>query len=128
MTLPPGESFLSQFKNPADTTPMTEVGKSLAQIRISGSLKRGRARQARYGISTSAPKEALADGSDNLALVLHELDFLGVHDRIRDYLRRFCERFEDVKINVGEGLARTYLREAGLTEMLSRLFGCPTER
>lgn len=44
-----------------------------------------------------------------------------MHDRIRDYLRRFCERFEDVKINVGEGLARTYLREAGLTEMVSAI-------
>jgi predicted ATPase len=121
MTLPPGESFLSQFKNPADTTPMTEVGKSLAQIRIFREFKTGPGSPARYGISTSAPKDVLADGSDNLALVLHELDFLGVHDRIRDYLRRFCERFEDVKVNVGEGLARTYLREAGLTEMLSAI-------
>jgi predicted ATPase len=121
MTLPPGESFLSQFKNPADTTPMTEVGKHFGQIRVYREFRTGPNSPARYGISTSAPKEALADGSDNLALVLHELDFLGARDRIRDYLRRFCERFEDVKINVGEGLARTYLREAGLTEMLSAI-------
>jgi len=53
--------------------------------------------------------------------MLLEFDFLGVHDRIRSYLRRFCERFEDVKVNVGEGLARTYLREAGLAEMLSAI-------
>jgi predicted ATPase len=119
MTLPPGESFLSQFKNPADTTPMTEVGKSLAQIRIYREFRTGPGSAARYGVSTTAQKEALADGSDNLALVLHELDFRDRHDRIREYLRRFCERFEDVKINVGEGLARIYLREAGLTEMVS---------
>lgn len=59
------------------------------------------------------------DGGDNLALMLHGLDFLGVHDRITEYLRRFCERFEDVKVSVGEGLARTWQREAGLAEMLS---------
>jgi hypothetical protein len=51
----------------------------------------------------STPKDALLEGSDNLALILHELDFLGVHDPIRDYLRRFCERFEDVKVSVGGG-------------------------
>jgi predicted ATPase len=67
------------------------------------------------------PKDALLDGSDNLALVLHELDFLGVHERIRSYLQRFCERFEDVKVNVGAGLARAFLREAGLVEMLSAI-------
>ena len=55
----------------------------------------------------------------NLALILLELDFLGVHERIRNYLWRFCERFEDVKVSVGGGVARAYLREAGLAEMLS---------
>ncbi len=67
------------------------------------------------------PKDALEDGGDNLALVLHQLDFLGVHERIRNYLRRFCERFEDVKVDVGEGLARTFLVEAGLVDMLSAI-------
>jgi predicted ATPase len=115
-TVPPGESVLSQFKNPADTTPITEVGNAFSQIRIFREFRTGVA--VRFGASTSLPKEALLDGGDNLALVLLELDFLGVHERIRDYLKRFCERFEDVKVNVGDGLARTYLREAGLTEML----------
>jgi predicted ATPase len=121
ITLSPSESVFSQFKNPSDLTPITQIGTQFAQIRIFREFRTGPGSPARYGISTSAAKDALADGSDNLALVLHELDFLGVHDRIRDYLRRFCERFEDVKVNVGEGLARTYLREAGLTEMLSAI-------
>src|ERR1022692_4672428 len=115
----PGESVLSQFKSPIDPTPITEVGNHFAQIRIFREFRTGPGSPARYGISTSVPKDALADGGDNLALVLHELDFLGVHERIKNYLRRFCERFEDVKVSVGEGLARTYLREAGLVEMLS---------
>jgi predicted ATPase len=121
MLLPPGESFLSQYRNPADTTPITELGKHFAQIRIYREFRTGPNSPARYGISTAAPKDALTDGSDNLALVLHELDFRDRHDRLKEYLRRFCERFEDVKINVGEGLARIYLREAGLTEMVSAI-------
>jgi len=118
MNLPPGESFFSQFRNPADTTPITELGRRFSQIRIYREFRSGANSPARYGISTSVPKDALADGSDNLALVLHDLDFHGARDRIRNYLHRFCERFEDVKIDVGDGLARIYLREAGLAEML----------
>jgi predicted ATPase len=121
MKLSPGESVLSQFKSPIDSTPITEVGNHFAQMRIFREFRTGPGSPARYGTSTSVPKDALMDGSDNLALVLHELDFLGVHERIKDYLRRFCERFEDVKVSVGEGLARTYLREAGLAEMLSAI-------
>jgi len=121
MGIPPAESVLSQFKSPADATPITEVGRHFGQIRIFREFRTSPGSQARWGSATTAPKDALLDGSDNLALILHELDFLGVHDRIRDYLRRFCERFEDVKINVGQGLARTYLKEAGLVDMLSAI-------
>jgi predicted ATPase len=119
--IPATESVLSLFKSPVDTTPITEVGNGFAQIRIFREFKTGPGSPVRYGTSTSAPNDALIDGSDNLALVLQELDVLGVHDRIRDYLRRFCERFEDVKVSVGGGLARTLLREAGLVEMLSAI-------
>jgi len=113
------ESVLSRFKNPADPTPITEVGNCFEQIRIFREFRTGPTSQARSGISTSVPKDFLSEGGDNLALVLHELDFLGVYDRVREYLTRFCERFEDVKVRVGEGLARTSLREAGLSGMLS---------
>lgn len=122
MLLPPSESILSQFKNPADPTPITEVGNHFAQIRIYREFRTGPTSPARYGISTSVPKDALTDGSDNLALVLHDLYFRDVHEHmIKAYLRRFCERFEDVKVDVGEGLARTYLNEAGLVEKLSAI-------
>ncbi len=121
MSVSPSESVLAQFKNPADPTPVTEIGNQLGKIRIFREFRTGPQSAARHGIATNAQKDALMDGSDNLALVLHELDFLGVHERIRAYLRRFCERFEDVKVRVGEGVARTFLREAGLVEMLSAI-------
>jgi predicted ATPase len=120
--IPAAEAVLALFKSPLDATPVTEIGRNLAsQIRIFREFKTGPRSAARWGVSTNAAKDALTDGSDNLAMVLLELDFLGVHDRIRDYLKRFCERFEDVKVGVGEGLARLSLREAGLSEMLSAI-------
>jgi len=121
MKVPAGESILSQFKNPADPTPITEIGRQFSRIRIFREFRTGPLSGARLGVSTSVSKEALVDGGDNLALVLHELDFLGVHDKIRSYLQRFCDRFDDVRVNVGEGLSRTFLKEAGLAEMLSAI-------
>jgi predicted ATPase len=121
MGLSQTDSFLSQFRNPFDTTPITRVVNSFSQMRIYREFRTGLQSAARYGISTNASKDSLSDGGENLALVLLDLDVLGVHDQIREYLRRFCERFEDVKVSVGEGLARTLLREAGLSEMLSAI-------
>jgi predicted ATPase len=117
--VPSNRSILAQFKSPIDTTPVTEVGNHFDQIRIFREFKTGFTSQARHGISTSAPTDSLSEGADNLALVLHQLDFLGRHDRIQEYLKRFCDRFEDVKVDVGEGLARTFLKETGLSDMLS---------
>jgi predicted ATPase len=119
MTASSGASILSQFKSPADRTPTTEVGNLLSQIRIFREFRTGLGSQARDGVSTSVPNGALVDGGDNLALVLHDLDFLGVRERIKDYLQRFCERYEDWKVRVGQGLARIFLREKGLAEPLS---------
>lgn len=119
--LAPRESLLSQYKNPADPTPITEMGIQLSRVRIFREFRTGPQSGARHGASTSVSKDALMDGGDNLALVLQELDFLGQHPRIQHYLGRFCDRFEDVKVNIGEGLARLYLRESGLSEMLSAI-------
>jgi predicted ATPase len=119
MVMSPKESVFARFKIPGDPTPVTEVGAYFEQIRIFREFRTGPASQARSGISTSVPKDFLWEDAGNLALVLHELDFLGAHDRVREYLKRFCERFEDVKVRVGEGLARTFLRESGLSDMLS---------
>ena len=118
-SMPVRSSVLSQSKSPVDPTPITAVGNNLAQIRIYREFRTGPNSPARTGVSTSAQKDYLWEAGDNLASALHELDFVGTHDQIRKYLPRFCQRFEDVKVNVGEGLARVFLREAGLLEMLS---------
>jgi len=101
-----------------DTTPITNLGDHFGQIRVFREFKTGACSGARNGIATTVPKDFLSGDGDNLALVLNELDFRGGLDRIRNYLRRFCDRFEDVKIRVGAGIAQVFLRETGLVDLL----------
>ena len=46
------------------------------------------------------------------------MDFRGLHDRIRAYLRRFCDRFDNVKVRLDGPIAKTYIEESGLLEPL----------
>ena len=119
--LPRTESVLAQLKNPADTTPITELGNHFAEIQVYREFRTTQGWGARSGVVTTSPKEALQDGGDNLALMLQELDFRDRHEQVRAHLRRLCDRFEDVKVEIANGLARTFLREAGLVEMLSSI-------
>jgi len=113
------ESLLSQFKNPADPTPITGLGKELAEIQIFREFRTGPRGAMRQGISTTTPKDGLQDGGDNLAMVLQDLNFRDLSDRINEYLKRFCERFVNVKVEIDGGFARTYLSETGLKDKVS---------
>jgi predicted ATPase len=108
------ESLLSQFKNPADPTPITTLGRELAEIQIFREFRTGPGALVRQGISTATPKNGLQDGGDNLAMVLQDLNFQDRHEQIDSYLKRFCERFTNAKVEIADGLARIYLAEAGL--------------
>jgi predicted ATPase len=111
-------SVLAEFKSPIDTTPVTEVGTQFAWIQIFREFRTGPSSQARHG-STVESQAYLSDGADDLAVVLRQVDLLGAHDRIKEYLHRFCDRFDGVKVDAVEGLVRTSLLENGLSELLS---------
>ena len=102
-----------------DTTPVTEVGNQFAWIQIFREFRTGFTSEVRQGISTAEPSAYLSEGTDNLALVLRQVGLLGAHVRIKVYLKRFCARFEDVKVDAGGVLTRTFLRENGLSDMIS---------
>jgi len=108
------ESLLSQFKNPADPTPITALGRELTEIQIFREFRTGPGAQVRQGISTATPKNGLQDGGDNLAMVLQDLNFQDRQEQIDSYLTRFCDRFTNAKVEIADGLARIYLSETGL--------------
>jgi predicted ATPase len=118
--IPRNQSVLAAYRIPGDKTPITEVGRSFEQIRIYREFRTsGPYATARTGVSSSATRDFLHDGGDNLAVVLQDLDFKGVHARIQSYVREFCDRFEDVKFRLNGPIAQTYIQESGLAEPLS---------
>jgi predicted ATPase len=117
--IPVNQSVLA-YRIPGDPTPITEVGRSFERIRIYREFRTsGPFSAARNGVSPSVMKDFLHDGGDNLAVVLHDLDFQGAHAPIQSYLRRFCERFEDVKTRLTGPIMGAYMQENGLREPIS---------
>jgi predicted ATPase len=113
------QSVLAAYRNPGDTTPITEVGRNFGGIRIYREFRTsGPLSTVRNGVSSSAMRDFLHDGGDNLAVVLQDLDFKGVHPQIRSYIQQFCDRFEDVKFRLDGSIARNYMQERGLLEPL----------
>jgi predicted ATPase len=117
--IPQTQSVLSLYKNPADPTPITRVGRLFERIRIYREFRTtGLLASARSGVSVSARKDFLDDGGDNLAVVLLDLDFQGALDRVQSYLHRFCDRFKDVKVRLDGQIAKAYIQEQGLLQPL----------
>jgi predicted ATPase len=114
----PSESVFQAHKSPADTTPITLTGHKFESIQIYREFRTTGDSQIRLGTSTSSRKESLRDGGDNLAVVLLDMNFRGLHERVQTYLRRFCDRFDDVKVNLDGPIAKTYIEESGLLEPL----------
>ncbi len=116
--IPSSQSVFELYKNPADPTPTTHMGRELGKIRIYREFRTIGDSQTRRGTSTSSSTDSLDDRGDNLAVVLMEMQFKGLHHPVRAYLRRFCDRFEDVKVRLDGSIAKTYIEESGLLEPL----------
>jgi predicted ATPase len=116
--IPSTQSALALYKNPADPTPITRIGRAFGDIRIYREFRTSGDSEARKGVSTSTSKDFLDGQGDNLALVLLDMDFKGLHERVREYLHRFCDRFDDVKVRLDGPIAKTYIEETGLLEPL----------
>jgi predicted ATPase len=112
----PTQSALALSKNPADPTPITRVGQEFGAAKIYRDFRTGANSGARFGVSTSVPKSFLEDGGDNLALVLHDMDFKGLREELQGYLRRFSDRFSEVKVGLDGPFAKAYIEESGLLE------------
>jgi predicted ATPase len=110
----PGESVFEAYRNPLDPTPITRSARALNDIRIYRGFNTGTNDEARTGVSSSGPKHPIAETGYNLALVLQEMDFHGSLRKVKEYLHRLSDRFEDIKIRLEGGRATLYVQERGI--------------
>jgi predicted ATPase len=110
------ESVLRSYRNPADLTPITRLGRNFERLRIYHEFQTGPRAQTRWGISPGAVKEFLEDGGANLAAVLHEMQFKGSIDRVGESMREVCERYRAVRVHEEGGVFRAYIVEDGIRE------------
>lgn len=110
----PAESALAAYRNPLDPTPITRTARALNEMRIYRDFDTRVNSNARNGVSSAAPKHPLDDTGGNLALVLQEMDFHDALNRVKQYLTRLSDRFEDIKFSPEGGIFQLYLQERDL--------------
>jgi len=111
----PTQSVLETFRSPLDPTPITPTARAFGEIRIYGGFDTGTRSDARIGTSTGgSPKHPLEASGSNLALALQEMDFQGSLAKVKEYLKRFSARFEDIKIRSEGGRSQVYVTERGV--------------
>jgi len=112
------QSAFALSKSPVDPTPITRVGRRFEALKIYREFRTTISSGARGGVSTSMAKGPLEDGGDNLALVLHDMDFKRLREKVGAYINRFYDRFREVKVGLDGPFAKTYIEESGLLEQL----------
>lgn len=111
----PAESAFSAYRFPS--SPVTKTANAFSDIRIYREFRTAVRDDARIGVASSGPKHPLEEDGSNLALTLQELDFQGALAKVKHYLKRLSDRFEDIKIRPEGGRSQLYLQERGLGMM-----------
>jgi predicted ATPase len=112
------KSVLAEYRSPADTTPTTKTAEALSNIRIYRGFDTSTRSNARTGTSSASPKHPLEEDGANLVLALIEMDYDGSLKQVKDSLRRFSERFEDIKYRAEGPVMQMYLKERGLLPLI----------
>jgi predicted ATPase len=107
-------SVFADFRDPR--TAITRTGKALGAIEIFREFNTGTLSPARNGVAPGSHKRFLDDGGGNLALVLQELDFRVTLTRLNEYLTRFWQDAEAVRIRIDGGVVQTYVKERGIEQ------------
>ena len=109
-TLAPGESILSQRKDPELYPEVTWVGERLAAMQTFREWSFGRYAPLRQPQAADLPEDRLEPDSRNLALLLNQIEHNDGR-RFHEFLRRFSPRFERMSTRVTGGTLQFYVHE-----------------
>jgi len=108
----PEESILSQVKDPERYPALTQLQDKYTQIRLFRNWSFGPGAALRKEQSTSGRNDFLADGGDNLALVLSKIK-TRVKKDLRAGLGQLYQGIIDLDFQINEGGVQLFLEEEG---------------
>jgi len=113
------ESILSQLKGFDRYPVLTQVGELFSGFQTFREWSFGRSAQLRRPQSADLPSNTLLPGSQNLGLLLNQLDHLGISAEFNRLLKRFLPRYQRYSTLVQGSTVQTYLHEDGFKEPIS---------
>ncbi len=114
MDLKPGQSILSQRRDPERYPELTFLADEFSKISLYREWNLGREIPARRPQSADLPPNFLLPDARNLALVLHNLTKTSAkHEEVISYLRRFYEHARFIKTEIVGGTLQLYVEEEG---------------
>jgi predicted ATPase len=108
----PEESILSQVKDPERYPALTHLQDKYAQIRLFRNWSFGPAAALRKEQSASGRNDFLADGGENLALVLSKIN-PRVRKDLREGLEQLYQGIVDLNFQINDGGVQLFLEEEG---------------
>ncbi len=112
--LVPDESVLSQRKDPDVYPEITWLGQQFARIQTFRDWTFGRSSPLRTPQRADLQTDELLPNSDNLGLVLNELQHTDISAEFNRLLSRFLPRFKRFTTRIHGGTVQFYLHEEGL--------------
>jgi predicted ATPase len=113
-SLVPDESILSQRKDPDLHPVLTSLGQRFADIQMFRDWTFGRSAPLRQPQRGDLPTDVLLASSDNLSLILNELQHTEVSSAFNKLLARFLPRYKRFSTRIQGNTVQFYLHEAGL--------------
>lgn len=113
-SLVPDESVLSQRKDPDLYPEVTWLGQHFARIQTFRDWTFGRSAPLRMPQRGDLPTNELLPSSDNLGLLLNELQHTDISVEFNRLLSRFLPRYQRFSTRIHGNTAQFYLHEAGL--------------
>ena len=120
----PGQSILSQRKDPWVYPEMDFLGTHFDAIHLYREWNVGRSSAIRWPVRTDDRTDSLNEDFSNLALILNRLNREGALSVINEQLKLFYETYEELGFDIFANTMQLWIREQGLSSVVpaTRLF------
>lgn len=114
----PGQSILSQRKDPGVYPEMDFLATHFNAIHLYREWNMGRSGAIRWPVRTDDRTDSLYENFSNLALILNRLNREGALSVINEQLKLFYETYEELGFDIHANTMQLWIREQGLSSVV----------